>query len=119
MPPPAPVQQNYGSGSYGQTSRGGAYHYHGDVAPYTSGQNQYSQDSYFQSGYSQDPGGYSSYSSMPASGSQWHQGNQPRQGDVTASGTGPSRQASQSGQGRTSQGRGSQSNRGRGGRQQA
>ncbi|KAM1481671.1 hypothetical protein ACFXTO_034065 [Malus domestica] len=40
MPPPAPIQQNFGSGSYGQTGRGGAYHYQGDAAPYASGQYQ-------------------------------------------------------------------------------
>ncbi|KAM2981925.1 hypothetical protein FF2_013186 [Malus domestica] len=34
MPPPAPIQQNFGSGSYGQTGRGSAYHYQGDAAPY-------------------------------------------------------------------------------------
>ncbi|KAM1821473.1 hypothetical protein ACFX1X_023978 [Malus domestica] len=104
MPPPVPTQQNYGSGSYGQTGCGGVYHYQGDAAPYASRQNQYSQDPYLQSGYSQDPGGYSSYSSMAASGSQRYQGNQPRQGEGAASSSGPSRQASQSGQGRTSQG---------------
>ncbi|CAN6715891.1 unnamed protein product [Malus baccata var. baccata] len=97
IPPPAPIQQNFGSGSYGQTGRGGAYHYQGDAAPYASGQNQYSQDPYFQTGYSQDPEGYSSYSSMPASGSQWHQGSQLRQGEVAASSARPSRQSSQIG----------------------
>ncbi|KAM2188265.1 hypothetical protein ACFX1R_031830 [Malus domestica] len=119
MPPPVPIQQSFGPGSYGQSSRGGAYHYQGDAAPYASGPNQYSQDPYFLSGYSQDLGGYSSYSSMPAGGSQWHQGGQPRQGEVAAGGAGSSRQSNQSGQGRTSQGRGNQGNRGRGGRQQA
>ncbi|XP_070669128.1 uncharacterized protein [Malus domestica] len=105
MPHPAPIQQNFGSGSYGQTGRGGAYHYQGDAAPYASGQHQYSQDPYFQSGYSQDPGGYTSYPSMPASESQWHQGGQPRHGEVAASSAGPSRQSSQLGQGCISQGR--------------
>ncbi|KAM1286081.1 hypothetical protein ACFX2J_000168 [Malus domestica] len=42
-------------------------------------------------GYSQEPGSYTSYSSMPASGSQWHQGGQPRQGEVAASSAGPPR----------------------------
>ncbi|KAM1863067.1 hypothetical protein ACFX14_003456 [Malus domestica] len=56
---------------------------------------------------------------MPAGGSQWHQGGQPRQGEVAAGGVGSSRQSNPSGQGRTSQGRGNQGNRGRGGRQQA
>ncbi|XP_070662321.1 uncharacterized protein [Malus domestica] len=74
MPPPAPIQQNFGSGSYGQTGRGSAYHYQGDAVPYASGQYQYSQDPYSQTGYSQNPRGYPSYSSMPASESQWHQG---------------------------------------------
>ncbi|CAN6725457.1 unnamed protein product [Malus baccata var. baccata] len=27
MPPPAPIQQSFGPGGYGQSSRGGAYHY--------------------------------------------------------------------------------------------
>ncbi|KAM1827991.1 hypothetical protein ACFX15_020528 [Malus domestica] len=69
MPSPTPIQQNFGSGSYGQTGRGDAYHYQGDTALYASGQYQYSQDPYSQTGYSQDPGGYTFYSSMPASGS--------------------------------------------------
>ncbi|KAM1024564.1 hypothetical protein EV2_038897 [Malus domestica] len=36
MPPSVPIQQNFGSGSYGQTGRGGAYHYQGDATPYAS-----------------------------------------------------------------------------------
>ncbi|KAM2757385.1 hypothetical protein PS2_019141 [Malus domestica] len=48
MPPPAPIQQNFGLGSYGQTGRDGAYHYQGDAAPYASGQYQYSYDPYSQ-----------------------------------------------------------------------
>ncbi|CAN6562581.1 unnamed protein product [Malus baccata var. baccata] len=74
MPPPAPIQQSFGPGSYGQSGRGGAYHYQGDAAPYAFGPYQYPQESYSQTGYAQDLGGYSSYSSMPAGGSQWHQG---------------------------------------------
>ncbi|TQD70141.1 hypothetical protein C1H46_044324 [Malus baccata] len=104
MPPPAPIQQSFGLGSYGQSGRGGAYHYQGDAAPYASRPYQYLQDPYSQTGYSQDLGGYSSYSSMPVGGSQWHQGGQPRQGEVAAGGAGSSRQSNQSGQGRTSQG---------------
>ncbi|XP_070677827.1 uncharacterized protein [Malus domestica] len=119
MPPPTPVQQSFGPGGYGQPSRGGAYHYQGDAAPYASGPYQYSQEPYPQAGYSQDFRGYSSYSSMPAGGSQWHQGGQPRQGEVATGGAGSSRQPSQPGQGRNPQGRGNQGNRGRGGRQQA
>ncbi|XP_070672228.1 uncharacterized protein [Malus domestica] len=42
FPPPAPTQQVSGSSGYAQTGRGGAYHYQGDAAPYTSGQHQYS-----------------------------------------------------------------------------
>ncbi|XP_050152152.1 uncharacterized protein LOC126626801 [Malus sylvestris] len=91
MPPPAPVQQSFGPGGYGQPSRGGAYHYQGDAAPYAPGPYQYSQEPYSQAGYSQDFGGYSSYSSMPAGGSQWHQGGQPRQGEVATGGAGSSR----------------------------
>ncbi|KAM2154836.1 hypothetical protein ACFX1Q_046598 [Malus domestica] len=106
MPPPEPIQQSFGLGSYGQSGRGGAYHYQGDAAPYASGPYQYPQEPYSQTGYSQDFGGYSSYSSMPAGGSQWYH-------------RGSSRQSNPSGQGRTSQGRGNQGIRGRGGRQQA
>ncbi|KAM1318631.1 hypothetical protein ACFX2H_003743 [Malus domestica] len=58
MPPPVPIQQVPGSGSYGQMGRGGAYHYQGDAAPYTPRSYQYSQDPYYQSGYSQYPGWY-------------------------------------------------------------
>ncbi|CAN6570814.1 unnamed protein product [Malus baccata var. baccata] len=119
MTPPAPIQQSFGPGSYGQSGRGGAYHYQGDATPYASGPYQYPQEPYSQTGYSQGLGGYSSYSSMPAGGSQWHQGGQPRQEEVATSGAGSSRQSNQSGQGRTSQGRGNQGNRGCGGRQQA
>ncbi|CAN6581576.1 unnamed protein product [Malus baccata var. baccata] len=100
MPAPAPTQQNFNSGSYGQVGRGGAYHYQGDAAPYASGQYQYSQDPYFQSGYSQDQGGYTSYPSMSASGSQRYQGGQPQQRGVAASSAGSSRQPVQAGQGR-------------------
>ncbi|CAN6707917.1 unnamed protein product [Malus baccata var. baccata] len=119
MPTPAPTQQNLNPGSYGQFGRGGAYHYQGDATPYAPGQYQYSQDPYFQSGYSQDQGGYTSYPSMPASGSQWYQGVRPQQRGVAASSAGSSRQPVQAGQGRTHQGRGNQSGRGRGGRQPA
>ncbi|XP_050108715.1 uncharacterized protein LOC126587672 [Malus sylvestris] len=119
MPTSAPTQQNFNSGSYGQGGRGGAYHYQGDAAPYAPGQYHYSQDPYFQSGYSQDQGGYTSYPSMPASGSQWYQGGQPQQSGVAASSTGSFRPPVQTGQGRTHQGRGNQSGRGRGGRQPA
>ncbi|XP_070668685.1 uncharacterized protein [Malus domestica] len=105
IPPPASIQQSFGPGSYGQSGCGGAYHYQGDAAPYASGPYQYPHEPYSQTGYSQDLGGYSSYSSMPAGGSQWHQGGQPRQGEVAAGGAGSSRQPSQSGQGRTFQGR--------------
>ncbi|XP_070681714.1 uncharacterized protein [Malus domestica] len=54
-----------------------------------------------------------------AGGSQWHQGGQPRQGEVATGGAGSSRQPSQPSQGCTSQGRGNQGSRGRGRRQQA
>ncbi|TQD77792.1 hypothetical protein C1H46_027665 [Malus baccata] len=118
-PTPAPTQQNFNSGSYGQVGRGGAYHYQGDATSYAPGQYQYSQDPYFQSGYSQDQGGYTSYPPMPASGSQWYQGGQPQQSGVAASSAGPSRPPNQAGQGRAHQGRGNQSGRGRGGRQSA
>ncbi|CAN6544412.1 unnamed protein product [Malus baccata var. baccata] len=112
MPPPAPIQQSFGPGGYGQSSRGGAYHYQGDAAPYAPGPYQYPQEPYHQAGYSQDFGGYPSYSSMPAGGSQWHQGGQPRQGEVATGGVGSSRQPSQPGQGRNPQGRGNQGSRG-------
>ncbi|KAM1791160.1 hypothetical protein ACFX12_035149 [Malus domestica] len=52
MPPPAPIQQSFGSGGYGQSGRGGAYHYQGDAAPYAPGPYQYPQEPYSQTGYS-------------------------------------------------------------------
>ncbi|KAB2632511.1 S ribonuclease [Pyrus ussuriensis x Pyrus communis] len=58
MPPPAPLQQIQGPSSYGQTGRGGAYHYQGDAVPYAPGQYQYPQDPYSQGGYPQYSGGY-------------------------------------------------------------
>ncbi|KAM2474101.1 hypothetical protein PS1_006852 [Malus domestica] len=53
FPPHAPTQHTSRSGGYTQTGRGGAYHYQGDAAPYTLGQQQYSQDPQYQSGYPQ------------------------------------------------------------------
>ncbi|KAB2625910.1 S ribonuclease [Pyrus ussuriensis x Pyrus communis] len=58
MPPPAPLQQIQGPSSYGQTGRGGAYHYQGDAVPYAPGQYQYPQDPYSHGGYPQYSGGY-------------------------------------------------------------
>ncbi|CAN6711358.1 unnamed protein product [Malus baccata var. baccata] len=46
MPHPAPIQQSFGPGGYGQSSRGGAYHYQGDAAPYAPGPYQYPQEPY-------------------------------------------------------------------------
>ncbi|XP_048448029.1 uncharacterized protein LOC125480861, partial [Pyrus x bretschneideri] len=74
MPPPAPLQQIQGPSSYGQTGRGGAYHYQGDAVPYAPGQYQYPQDPYSQGGYPQYSGGYMPYPPAPAGGSQWYQG---------------------------------------------
>ncbi|XP_070682440.1 uncharacterized protein [Malus domestica] len=68
MPPPAPIQQSFGSGGYGQSSRGGAYHYQGDAAPYAPGPYQYPQEPYSQTGYSQDFGGSSRQSSQSGQG---------------------------------------------------
>ncbi|CAN6725546.1 unnamed protein product [Malus baccata var. baccata] len=65
FPPPAPTQHALRSGGYTQTGRESAYHYQGDTAPYTSGQQQYSQDPQYQSGYPQFQGG--SMSSQPHS----------------------------------------------------
>ncbi|CAN6711649.1 unnamed protein product [Malus baccata var. baccata] len=59
-----------------------------DATPYAPGPYQYPQEPHPQAGYSQDFGGYSSYSSMPAGGSQWHQGGQPHQGEVATGGAG-------------------------------
>ncbi|XP_068331401.1 uncharacterized protein [Pyrus communis] len=61
LPPPVPIQQIPGPGSYGQTGRGGAYYYQGDDVPYASGQYQYPQDPYSQGRYPQYSGGYMSY----------------------------------------------------------
>ncbi|XP_048436564.1 uncharacterized protein LOC125475632 [Pyrus x bretschneideri] len=51
LPPPTPIQQVPGPGSYGQTGRGGAYYYQGNAVPYAPGQYPYPQDPYSQSGY--------------------------------------------------------------------
>ncbi|KAM2950430.1 hypothetical protein COP2_000034 [Malus domestica] len=85
FPPRAPTQQASGSGGYTQTGRGGAYHYQGDAAPYISGQQQYSQDPQYQ-------GGSMSYQPHSVGGSQWYQGGQPQQGEITASSAESSRQ---------------------------
>ncbi|KAM2869733.1 hypothetical protein FF1_017608 [Malus domestica] len=90
MPPPTPIQQSFGPGSYGQSGRGGAYHYQGDAASYVSGPYQYPQETYSQTGEVS-----------------------PVMGKLLLV-----VQSNQSGQGRTSQGRGNQGSRGRGGRQQ-
>ncbi|KAB2598686.1 S ribonuclease [Pyrus ussuriensis x Pyrus communis] len=118
MPPPAPLQQIQGTSSYGQTGRGGAYHYQGDAVPYAPGQYQYPQDPYSQGGYPQYSGGYMPYPPAPAGGSQWYQGGQYQQGEIATSSAGSSRQSGQPSQGRGAQGRGVQASRGRGGRQQ-
>ncbi|KAM2181834.1 hypothetical protein ACFX1Q_032400 [Malus domestica] len=113
FPPPAPTQHASGSDGYTQIGRGGAYHYQGDVAPYTSGQQQYSQVPQYKSGYPQYQGGSMSYQPHSTSGSQWYQGGQPQQGEIAASSAGSSRQS-----GQQRQGRGVHANRGHGGRQQ-
>ncbi|XP_068331397.1 uncharacterized protein [Pyrus communis] len=46
LPPPAPIQQVLGPGSYRQTGRDGAYYYQGDAVPYAPGQYPYPQDPY-------------------------------------------------------------------------
>ncbi|KAB2626227.1 S ribonuclease [Pyrus ussuriensis x Pyrus communis] len=119
MPPPAPLQQIQGPSSYGQTGRGGAYHYQGDAVPYAPGQYQHPQDPYSQGGYPQYSGGYMPYPPAPAGGSQWYQGGQYQQGEIATSSAGSSRQSGQPSQGRGAQGRGIQASRGRGGRQQS
>ncbi|XP_068309608.1 uncharacterized protein [Pyrus communis] len=91
-----------GPGSYGQTGRGGAYYYQGDVVPYAPGQYQYPQDPYFQGGYPQYSGGYMPYPP----------------GEIATSSAGSSRQSGQPSQGRGTQSRGGQTSRSRGGRQQ-
>ncbi|KAB2617261.1 S ribonuclease [Pyrus ussuriensis x Pyrus communis] len=111
MPPPAPLQQIQGPSSYGQTGRGGAYHYQGDAVPYAPGQYQYPQDPYSQGGYPQYSGGYMPYPPAPAGGSQWYQGGQYQQGEIATSSAGSSRQSGQPSQGRGAQGRGVQAGR--------
>ncbi|CAN6566379.1 unnamed protein product [Malus baccata var. baccata] len=46
MPPLAPIQQSYEPGGYGQSSRGGTYHYQGDAALYAPGPYQYPHEPY-------------------------------------------------------------------------
>ncbi|KAM1650657.1 hypothetical protein ACFXTN_003338 [Malus domestica] len=41
--PPVPIQQVLGTSGYTQTGHGGAYHYQGDIAPYSGEQYQYPQ----------------------------------------------------------------------------
>ncbi|KAM1000307.1 hypothetical protein ACFX2A_007071 [Malus domestica] len=107
-------QHSSGPGRYTQIRRGGAYHYQGDAAPYTSGQQQqYSQDPQYQSGYPRYQGGSMSYQPHSAGESQWYQGGQPQQGEIATNSVGSSRQS-----GQQRQGRGVHANRGRGGRQQ-
>lgn len=124
LPPPVPTQQFSGPSGYAQTGRGSTYHFQGDSVPYPSGQYQYAQDPYQQSGYGQYSGGYMPYQQngfgqhFSTDGSQWQSGRQPQQVDIAASSVGSSRQHTQSGQGRSSQGRGVHASRGRGGRQQ-
>ncbi|CAN6581103.1 unnamed protein product [Malus baccata var. baccata] len=112
FPTTAPTQQASGSGGYSHTGRGGAYHYHGDAAPYTSGQHQYSQDLQYQSRYPQYQGGSMSYQLHSAGGSQWYQGGQPQLREIDASSAGSLRQS-----GQQRQGRGVHANIGRGGQE--
>ncbi|XP_068319687.1 uncharacterized protein [Pyrus communis] len=118
LPPPVPIQQIQGLGNYGQTGRGGAYYYQGDVVPYTPGQYQYPQDPYPQGGYPPYSGGYTSYPPILAGGPQWFQGGQIQQGEIATSSAGSSRQSGQPSQGRGTQSRGGQTSRGQGGRLQ-
>ncbi|XP_068332919.1 uncharacterized protein [Pyrus communis] len=66
LPPPAPIQQIQGPGSYGQAGRGGAYHYQGDIVPYAPGQYQYPQDPYSQGGYPPYSSDYMPYPPAPS-----------------------------------------------------
>ncbi|XP_048428361.1 uncharacterized protein LOC125471719 [Pyrus x bretschneideri] len=118
MPPPAPLQQIQGPTSYGQTGRGGAYHYQGDAVPYAPGQYQYPQDPYSQGGYPQFSGGYMPYPPAPVGGSQWYQGGQYQQGEIATSSVGSSRQSGQPSQGCGAQGCSVWASGGRSGRQQ-
>ncbi|KAM0956317.1 hypothetical protein ACFX2A_025109 [Malus domestica] len=52
LPPPVLIQQVPGSSGYTQMGYGGAYHYQGDIAPYSRGQYQYPHDPYQHGGYS-------------------------------------------------------------------
>ena len=117
LPPPVPLQQVLGPSGYTQAGRGSAYHYQGDIAPYTGGQYQYPHDPYQQGGYTQYSGGYTPYQPFSAGGSQWNTGGQSQNLEVASSSAGSSRQPSQPSRG--AQGRGNQAGRGRGGRQQA
>ena len=76
LPLPVQTQQFSGPSGYVPIGRGGAYHDQGDPIPYTSGQYQYPQDPYQQSGYGQYSGGYMPYQQsglgqFSAGGSQW------------------------------------------------
>ncbi|TQD99950.1 hypothetical protein C1H46_014454 [Malus baccata] len=113
LPPAVPLQQVPGPSAYTSTSYGGAYHYQGDVAPYSGGQYQYPHDLYHQSGYAQYPGGYTPYPPYSGGGSQWYPGWQSQNVEVASSSAGSSRQPNQPGQGRGLQRRGNQTNRGR------
>ena len=109
LPPPVQTQQFSGPSGYVPTGRGGAYHYQGDPVPYASGQYQYPQDPYQQSGYGHYSGGYMPYQQSgmgqySAGGSQWQSGGQPQPVDVAASSARSSRQHSQAGQGRNTPG---------------
>ncbi|CAN6723754.1 unnamed protein product [Malus baccata var. baccata] len=112
FPTTAPTQQASGSGGYSHTGRGGAYHYHGEASPYTSGQHQYSQDLQYQSRYPQYQGRSMSYQPHSAKGSQWYQGGQPQLREIAASSAGSLRQS-----GQQRQGRGVHANIGRGGQE--
>ncbi|XP_068328289.1 uncharacterized protein [Pyrus communis] len=68
LPPPAPIQQVPGPGSFGQTGCGGAYYYQGEAIPYAPGQYPYPQDPYSHSGYPQFSGGSSRQSGQPSQG---------------------------------------------------
>ncbi|KAB2615017.1 hypothetical protein D8674_021605 [Pyrus ussuriensis x Pyrus communis] len=94
-----PLQQIQGPRGYTPMGYGGTYHYHGDVAPYSSRAYQYPIDPYYQSGYTPYQGDYTPYAPYQGGGPQWYTGGQSQNSDVASSNAGSTRQPNQPSQG--------------------
>ncbi|KAB2614528.1 annexin A7-like [Pyrus ussuriensis x Pyrus communis] len=91
-------QQVLGPSGNTPTGYDDAYHYQGDVAPYSGRPYQYPHDPYYQGGYPQYQEGYQPYPPYPGGELQWYSGGQSQNVEVASSSAGSTRQPNQLGQ---------------------